>query len=129
MDTEQTKIRWKELESQIALLDLDIEKEKQRAYTFLTADMIEEYLHNVLYGDFQDVRIRKLLVNTFIENVVLSQESIIITYRFSVIYTKYKIGESNVFETKRQSVKKTAPYIYIPVRIFSLPLRQKKPLF
>ena len=117
--TEQTKIRLKELESQIALLDLDIEKEKQRAYTFLTADMIEEYLHNMLYGDFQDVRIRKLLVNTFIENVVLSQESIIITYRFSDTYTKYKIGESNVFETKRQSVKKTASPIYSGSNILS----------
>ena len=40
----------------------DIEQEKQRTYTFLTADKIEQYLDKLLYGDIEEMAVRKLIV-------------------------------------------------------------------
>lgn len=118
--TEQTKIRLKEIETQIAKLDFDIEQEKQRNYSFLTEEMIEKYLRGVICGDINDIGIRKLLVRTFIREVLLDNDSVIITYHFSDTYTKYKITAESANQVKKQSVKKTAfplqfgSYIFTP---------------
>ena len=106
--TEQTKIRLKELETEIAGLDFDIEQERQRSYTFLTADKIESYLNAVICGDIQEIAVRKLIVKTFIREVVLDNDSIIITYNFTDTYVKYRVTQDVIGNVKRQSVKKTA---------------------
>ena len=106
--TEQTKIRLKELEAQIAGLDFDIEQEKQRTYTFLSADKIESYLNSVICGDIQEMPVRKLIVKTCVREVILDNDSVTITYNFTENYTKYKISKETIAEVKRQSLKKTA---------------------
>ena len=64
--------------------------------------------------------IRKLLVRTFIREVLLDNDSVIITYHFSDTYTKYKITAESANQVKKQSVKKTAfplqfgSYIFTP---------------
>ena len=106
--TEQTKIRLKELEAKIAGLDFDIEQERQRNYTFLTAEKIESYLNAVICGDIQEMSVRKLIVKTFVREVILDNDSVTITYNFCEDYTKYKISSESVIQVIRQSVKKTA---------------------
>lgn len=106
--TEQTKIRLKELEAKIAGLDFDIEQEKQRCYTFLDADKIESYLNSVICGDIQEMPVRKLIVKTFVREVILDNDSVTITYNFTETLTKYKITPETLQQIKRQSVKKTA---------------------
>lgn len=106
--TEQTKIRLKELEAKIAGLDFDIEQEKQRSYTFLDADKIESYLNSVICGDIQEMPVRKLIVKTFVREVILDNDSVTITYNFTETLTKYKITPETLQQIKRQSVKKTA---------------------
>ncbi|MBQ4443277.1 MAG: recombinase family protein [Clostridia bacterium] len=106
--TEQTKIRLKELEAKIAGLDFDIEQERQRSYTFLTADKIESYLNAVICGDIQEMSVRKLIVKTFVREVILDNDSVTITYNFCDDYTKYKISPESIIQVKRQSLKKTA---------------------
>lgn len=106
--TEQTKIRLKELEAQIAGLDFDIEQEKQRTYTFLSPDKIESYLNSVICGDIQEMPVRKLIVKTCVREVILDNDSVTITYNFTENYTKYKISKETIEEIKRQSLKKTA---------------------
>ena len=106
--TEQTKLRLKELEAQIAALDFDIEQERQRSYTFLTTDKIEKYLNSIICGDIQDMSVRKLIVKTFVREVILDKDSITITYNFCDNYTKYKITQEGINQVIRQSAKKTA---------------------
>ena len=97
-----------ELEAKIAGLDFDIEQEKQRCYTFLDADKIESYLNSVICGDIQEMPVRKLIVKTFVREVILDNDSVTITYNFTETYTKYKITPETLQQIKRQSVKKTA---------------------
>ena len=98
----------KELEAKIAGLDFDIEQEKQRSYTFLDADKIESYLNSVICGDIQEMPVRKLIVKTFVREVILDNDSVTITYNFTENYTKYKITPETLQQIKRQSIKKTA---------------------
>ena len=81
--TEQTKTRLKELECQISQLDFDIEQAKQKAYTFLTLDKIEDYLTKVISGDIENQTIRKDIIKTFIREIILYNDRIIITYNFT----------------------------------------------
>ena len=106
--TEQTKIRLKEFETQIAGLDFDIEQDRQRSYTFLTPEMIESYLNSVICGDIKEMSVRKLIVKTFVREVILDNNSVTITYNFTETYTKYKVTKETIEQVKRQSVKKTA---------------------
>ena len=81
--TEQTKTRLKELEAQISKLDFDIEQERQRSYTFLTPEKIETYLSKVISGDIENQTIRKDIIKTFIREIILYNDKIIITYNFT----------------------------------------------
>jgi DNA invertase Pin-like site-specific DNA recombinase len=106
--TEQTKIRLKELEAQISQLDFDIEQEKQRSYTFLTKEKILKYLNSVICGDIENLQIRKEIVKTFIREIVLYNDHIIITYNFTnetlTPTTKNGIPD-DIVEIKEQSEK------------------------
>ena len=81
--TEQTKIRLTELERKISELDFDIEKEKQKTYTYLEEKHIENYLLSKVFKDSDDIAVRKLIVNTFIREVRLFNDKIIITFNFT----------------------------------------------
>ena len=106
--TEQTKIRLKELEAQIAGFDFDIEQEKQRTYTFLSPDKIESYLNSVICGDIQEMPVRKLIVKTCVREVILDNDNVTITYNFTENYTKYRVTQEIIQKVQRQSRKKTA---------------------
>ena len=52
--------------------------------------------------------VRKLIVKTFVREVILDNDSVTITYNFTETATKYKITPETLQQIKRQSVKKTA---------------------
>lgn len=81
--TEQTKTRLKELECQISQLDFDIEQEKQRSYVFLTPEKIKDYLSKVISGDIENQVIRKDIIKTFIREIILYNDKLIITFNFT----------------------------------------------
>ena len=54
------------------------------------------------------VKENKLIVKTFIREVILDNDSVTITYNFCEDYTKYKISPESILQVIRQSVKKTA---------------------
>ncbi|MEG2107541.1 MAG: recombinase family protein [Clostridia bacterium] len=109
--TEQTKTRLKELEAQISQYDFDIEQERQRSYTFLTMEMIEKYLNAVICGDIQEMSVRKLIVKTFIREVILENDTIIITYYFTEQYSKHDITPEETTLIQKQSKKQTASFL------------------
>lgn len=100
--TEMTKNRLKELESLIMQYDFEIEQEKQRCYSYLNIEYIESFLKSKIFDNTEDVNIRKLIVNTFIREVILYSDKIIITYNFSDAIQPHEINPDTVLETKRQ---------------------------
>ena len=70
--TEQTKTRLKELESEIAQLDFDIDQAKQRNYSYLTKDNIRDYLKKAIIGNIDDFETRKLIARKFIRQVIIT---------------------------------------------------------
>lgn len=122
--TEQTKSRLKELETQIANLDFDIEQEKLRSYTNLALRDIENYLNSLIYGKSDNIEIRKALVKTFIREIIYYPDKIIITYNFSDHYEKFNITEEMSEETIKQSEKAALSYKNSSYKFtFSAPIR------
>ena len=108
--TEQTKMRLKELETQISQLDFDIEQEKQRSYTCLTPQMIEDFLNSVIRGDIENMEIRKAIVKVFIREIILYNDKIVITYNFCDTFSKHQITKTDIKAIEKQS--ETAAFSY-----------------
>lgn len=106
--TEQTKARLKELEAQISQYDFDIEQERQRSYTFLTVEMIDRFLNAVICGDIKEMSVRKMIVKTFIREIIFDNEKLIITYYFTEQYSKHEITQEETAQIQKQSVSKRA---------------------
>ncbi|MCM1296079.1 MAG: recombinase family protein [Muribaculaceae bacterium] len=106
--TEQTKQRLTELERQINQLDFDIDREKQRNYTYLSVKDIERFLQSKVFDNTENINIRKLLVNTFIKEILLYDNEIIITYYFSDNPEKIKFSKEHFEEIEKQSKQASA---------------------
>jgi len=101
--TEMTKTRLVELEKQISELEYAINKEKQKNYSFLTIDNIKSYLKKKVFSNTNDIKIRKLLINTFVREIILYPEEIIIVYNFTEPIETPKIDKKTTEEIERQS--------------------------
>lgn len=101
--TEQTKIRLKELEQELLQIDFDIDREKQRTYTFLTINDIKQFLKSKVFTDASSIKVRKLIVNTFIREIIYYPDKLIITYNFSDAIDTINLTPENAKEIERQS--------------------------
>ena len=117
--TEMTKSRLAELESEISHLDFEIEREKQKSYTFLTIEVIEIYLKSKVFSNTQDIKIRKLLMNTFIREIILYPNKLIITYNFTNPIENNTINPETIKEKEKQInsalSSNKGSYIQLPV--------------
>ena len=100
--TDATKSRLTELEAQISQYDIEINKEKARSYTFLTADDIEMYLSKFVFENTDDIKVRKLIVNAFIREVILYNDEIVITYNFTDSPEHLKLTKEHVVKTEKE---------------------------
>lgn len=57
--------------------------EKQRTYSFLTQEKIEDYFKGVICGDIDDIGTRKKIVNQFIRKIVVYEDKVVIAYIFT----------------------------------------------
>ena len=81
--TEQTKIRLKELETQITQLDFDIDMERQRSHLYVTPDKVYRFIQNAVTGDPTTFAFRKALVKHLIKSILIDDNKIIINYHFT----------------------------------------------
>ena len=105
--TEQTKIRLKELEAQISQLDFDIEQEKQRNYSYLTKELIIDYLKKVICGNIENIDIQKGIVKTFIREILIYNDKIIIVYNFTDPLPSKNLVPDNVIDIESKSFDET----------------------
>ncbi len=107
--TDQTKSRLMELEQQINQYDFEIDREKQKNYSYLSVEEIEEFLHKQVLTDPKNIKIRKAIVNTFIREVILYEDHVLITYNFSDNPEPTKFNPEHIEEVERQT-KKSAQF-------------------
>ena len=100
--TETTKSRLTELENLISQYDIEICKEKARSYTYLTADDIEMYLSKFVFDNTDDIKVRKLIVNAFVREVILYDDEIVITYNFTDNPEHLKLTKEHVTKTENE---------------------------
>lgn len=100
--TEQTKIRLKELESQISQYDFDIEQSKQRNYTNLTPELIKNYFRKVVSGNIENNEVRKAITRLFIRQIILYEDKLVITYNFTDNSLNNKTIPNNIKEIECQ---------------------------
>ncbi len=81
--TEQTKNRLKQLEIEILKIEFEIEQEKQKESFSLTKEMIIDYFKKVISGDIENIEIQKMIVKTFIREILVYNDKIIIAYNFT----------------------------------------------
>lgn len=81
--TEQTKIRLQELEKEIGYLEHEIEKEKARTQMYLTKEQIKQYIKSKISSNSSSYEFRKMLVNTFIREIIFFEDRLIIAYNFT----------------------------------------------
>ena len=80
-----------------------IEQEKQRSYTYLTPQIIEDFLNSVICGDIENMEIRKAIVKVFIREVILYNDKIVITYNFCDTFSKHTITQTDIKSIEKQS--------------------------
>ncbi|MBR2622024.1 MAG: hypothetical protein IKC97_06580, partial [Clostridia bacterium] len=55
-----------------------------------------------LFANPEDIKIRKIIVNTFVREVILYDDKVIITYNFTDTIEPHKINTETITETERQ---------------------------
>lgn len=100
--TEATKNRLTELETEVTQLDFEINKEKTRSYTYLTCEQIEMYLSKFVFENTDDIKVRKLIVNAFIREVILYNDEIVINYNFTENPEHLKLNKDHIEEAEKQ---------------------------
>lgn len=124
--TEQTKTRLKELETQISQYDFDIDQEKRRTYVTLTIDKIKAYLKMMIKSEVKDARSRKLLINSFIREIVLCKDKVIITYRFDDDLKPHSITKKNTLAIISEADEKKSAFITNFSSSISIPAQPNK---
>ena len=79
---DMTKTRFAEIETQLTLYDTQIEQEQQRCHTSLTLNNIKTYLSQYVFADTANKDVQKTIVNTFVRNVIVYVDHIVIVYNF-----------------------------------------------
>ena len=119
------------MEAELAHLEFEITRERATHHAFLTVDQIEAYLRQFVFENPSDVQVRKLLVNTFIREVLLYDDSIVITYNFSDDSTRPKVTKEQAEREERQIEQAkhiVSPALSSSISSCSPPKREKNPL-
>ena len=97
-----TKDRLATLQDELNRLDIEINKEAQKTYAHVTVDDVEKYLLSKVFEDPDDIKTRKLLVNTFIRDILWYGDHIVITYNFQEYAATDRFCKSYVEQLEKQ---------------------------
>lgn len=106
--TSATKNRLNELETLITQYDFDIQQEKAKTESFLTVEQVKEYLREFVNADTTDLNVRKLIINTFVRDVILYNDNIVITYNFKDVAGVSQVTKEYVKDIEQQ-IESAAP--------------------
>lgn len=97
-----TKDRLAALQEELNKLDIEINKESQKTYAHVTVEDVEKYLLSKVFEDPDDIKTRKLFVNTFIRDILWYGDHIVITYNFQEYAATDRFCKSYVEQLEKQ---------------------------
>lgn len=100
--TDMTKSRLQQLETELAEKDIEINKEKLKDYSLLSKEEIETFLRKQVFEDMKDIKIRKLIINTFVRQIYLYDDKITILFNFATPPDKPKLTIEENIQTAEQ---------------------------
>lgn len=100
--TDMTKSRLQQLETELEEIKLEIVKEKHRNNLLLTKEDIDLFLRQKVFENTDDIKIRKLLVNTFVREIYLYSDSITILFNYTNTSTPPKFTLKENIETEKR---------------------------
>ena len=99
---EFTKDRLAALQDELNRLEIEINKEAQKSYVHLTVQEVEKYLLTKVFENPDDIKTRKLLVNTFIREIIWYGDRLVITYNFQENVIPERLTKSHIEEVEKQ---------------------------
>ena len=108
----RTTARLNALETEITQLEFEINREQQKAAVVLSESDIKKYLLSMFRENTEDLAVRKLIVNTFIREIILYEGSLVITYNFTDKHDPFTVDSEHIKELEKQI--KTAPKTALP---------------
>ena len=97
-----TKSRLQQLETELAEKDIEINKEKLKDYSLLSKEEIETFLRKQVFEDMKYIKIRKLIINTFVRQIYLYDDKITILFNFATPPDKSKLTIEENIQTAEQ---------------------------
>ena len=100
--TDFTKDRLAALQEEVNRCEIEINKAMQKTYAHLTVEDVEKYLLSKVFEDPDDIKVRKLLVNTFVREVIWYGDRMVITYNFQERFSTERFSKSYVENIEKQ---------------------------
>ena len=100
--TDFTKDRLNGLQAELNELEIEINKATQKSYAHLSVEEVEKFLLSKVFENPEDIKVRKLLVNTFIREVIWYGDHMVITYNFQERFSTERFSKSYVEEIEKQ---------------------------
>ena len=100
--TDFTKDRLSALQDELNKLEIEINRATQKSYAHLTVEEVEKYLLSKVFEDTDDVKTCKLLVNTFIREIIWYGDRLVITYNFQENVIPEKMNKTQITEVEKQ---------------------------
>ena len=97
-----TKDRLMDLQNQIHRYEIEINQAMQKTYAHLTVEEVEKFLLSKVFEDPDDIKVRKLLVNTFVREVIWYGDRLVITYNFQEDVVPAKLTKSHIEEVEKE---------------------------
>lgn len=100
--TDMTKSRLHQLETELGEIKIAIAKEKYKNNLLLTKEDIDQFLRQNVFENADSITIRKLLVNTFVREIYLYNDSVVILFNYTNNPTPPKLTQKENIETEKQ---------------------------
>ncbi len=100
--TDFTKDRLNGLQAELNEFEIEINKAAQKSYAHLSVEEIEKFLLSKVFEDPDDIKVRKLLVNTFVREVIWYGDHMVITYNFQERFSTERFSKSYVEDIEKQ---------------------------
>ena len=90
------------MQAELNVLEIEINKAAQKSYAHVGVEEVEKFLLSKVFEDPDDIKVRKMLVNTFVREVIWYGDSLVITYNFQERFSKERFSEGYVKDIEKQ---------------------------
>ena len=101
------------MEAELNAIESEIALERNHNYAFLTVKQIELYLSSFVFENSNEESAKKILINTFVREILVYESEIVITYNFFDNPENLKVKKNYVRQEEKQIEQADSSY-YLP---------------